>query len=115
MPGDENPPSQEVLAGLVENLVLQCEGRTGALPLLQYALQQLWSEHATGRLPDSRWSSRLLEDLVVQVAGRKPAGIGRRRRRGREGGRRADRRPLADAARAANRPEGKGWTCGTAY
>jgi WD40 repeat protein len=54
--------------GLVENLVLQCEGRIGALPLLQYALQQLWPEHVAGRLAESRWSSRLIEDFVVQRA-----------------------------------------------
>ena len=54
--------------GLVENLVLQCEGRAGALPLLQFALKRLWSEHLAGRLAASGRSSQLIEDFVVQVA-----------------------------------------------
>src|SRR5262249_49238895 len=40
----------------------------GALPLLQYALEQLWPDHVAGRLAESRWSSRLIEDFVVQRA-----------------------------------------------
>lgn len=43
--------------------MLQCEGRIGALPLLQYALHQLWPEHVAGRLAETRWSSRLIEDF----------------------------------------------------
>jgi WD40 repeat protein len=54
-------------SGLVENLVLQCEGRLGALPLLQFALKRLWPAQVAGRL-DQRWSSQLIEDFVVQVA-----------------------------------------------
>jgi tetratricopeptide (TPR) repeat protein len=67
--------------GLVENLVLQCEGRAGALPLLQFALKRLWSEHVAGRLADSRWSSRLIEDFVVQVADTLYEGSGAERAR----------------------------------
>ena len=55
-------------AGLVESLALQCEGRAGSLPLLQFALKRLWPEHVVGRLAESRWSSRLIEDFVVQAA-----------------------------------------------
>src|SRR5262249_10780548 len=55
-------------SGLVESLVVQCEGRVGALPLLQFALKRLWSEHVTGPLDKDRWSSHLIEDYVVQVA-----------------------------------------------
>src|SRR5262249_1374608 len=55
-------------SGLVESLVVQCEGRVGALPLLQFALKRLWSEHVMGPLDKDRWSSRLIEDYVVQVA-----------------------------------------------
>jgi WD40 repeat protein len=54
--------------GLVESLALQCEGRSGALPLLQFALTRLWPDHLAGRLAESRWSSRLIEDFVVQAA-----------------------------------------------
>jgi WD40 repeat protein len=55
-------------SGLVEALVVQCEGRSGALPLLQFALTQLWTAHAAGALDERRWSSRLIEDFLVQVA-----------------------------------------------
>lgn len=68
-------------AGLVENLVLQCEGCSGALPLLQFALKRLWSEHVAGRLAESRWSSRLIEDFVVQVADTLFEGTGEGRER----------------------------------
>ena len=54
--------------GLAASLVLQCEGRSGALPLLQFALKRLWAEHVAGPLDDSRWSSRLIEDYLVKVA-----------------------------------------------
>jgi hypothetical protein len=54
--------------GLVENLVGQAEGRAGALPLLQFALRQLWPDHAAGRLDEGYWSSRLIEDFLVQTA-----------------------------------------------
>lgn len=53
---------------LVENLVGQAEGRPGALPLLQFALKQLWSEHVADRLNETFWSSRLIEDFLVQAA-----------------------------------------------
>lgn len=53
---------------LVENLVAQTEGRAGALPLLQFALKRLWPDHVAGRLAETGWSSRLIEDFLVQAA-----------------------------------------------
>jgi WD40 repeat protein len=53
---------------LVENLVAQAEGRSGALPLLQFAMKRLWTDHITGHLEEASWSSRLIEDFVVQAA-----------------------------------------------
>jgi WD40 repeat protein len=53
---------------LVENLVTQAEGRTGALPLLQFALKRLWPDHVAGRLDESSWSSHLIEDFLVEAA-----------------------------------------------
>ena len=57
-------------AVLVENLIAQAEGRAGALPLLQFALQQLWPAHATGTLDETEWASRLIEDFLVEAADR---------------------------------------------
>jgi TPR repeat protein len=54
--------------GLVENLVAQAEGRAGALPLLEFALKRLWADHVGGRLDEKSWSSRLIEDFLVQAA-----------------------------------------------
>jgi hypothetical protein len=53
---------------LVESLVVQAEGRAGALPLLQFALKHLWTDHVIGRLDETSWSSRLIEDFLVQAA-----------------------------------------------
>jgi WD40 repeat protein len=53
---------------LVENLVAQAEGRSGALPLLEFALKQLWTEHIACRIEEASWSSRLIEDFLVQAA-----------------------------------------------
>lgn len=51
----------------VERLVDQVEGRAGALPLLQFALQQLWPKLVSGRL-DSLGSTRLIEDFLTDTA-----------------------------------------------
>jgi hypothetical protein len=53
---------------LVESLVAQAEGRAGALPLLQFALRRLWPEHIAGNLEEASWSTRLIEDALVQAA-----------------------------------------------
>jgi len=53
---------------LMENLAAQAEGRAGALPLLQFALKRLWPDHVAGRLEEATWSSRLIEDFLVQAA-----------------------------------------------
>lgn len=55
-------------AALVENLVAQAEGRMGALPLLQFALRRLWPEQVADTLDDSKWSSRLIEEFLVETA-----------------------------------------------
>jgi WD40 repeat protein len=55
-------------AELVENLVSQAEGRAGALPLLQFALKRLWPEQVAGCLRDADWSTKLIEDFLVQAA-----------------------------------------------
>jgi WD40 repeat protein len=52
---------------LMERLVDQVEGRAGALPLLQFALQQLWPKHVAGRL-DSVGSTQLIEDFLTDAA-----------------------------------------------
>ena len=52
---------------LVERLVDQVEGRAGALPLLQFALQQLWPKHVMGSV-DSRGSTQLIEDFLTEAA-----------------------------------------------
>lgn len=53
---------------LVENLVAQAEGRAGALPLLEFALKRLWGDHMANRLDEMAWSTRLIEDFLVQAA-----------------------------------------------
>ena len=53
---------------LVDSLVTQAEGRAGSLPLLQFALKRLWPDLSAGRLNESQWSSRLIEDFLVQAA-----------------------------------------------
>jgi hypothetical protein len=55
-------------ATLVENLVAQAEGRTGALPLLQFALKRLWLDQVKDPLKEADWSSRLIEEFLVQAA-----------------------------------------------
>jgi hypothetical protein len=60
--GQPWPPS------FVDAFVDQAEGRAGALPLLQFALKQLWPEHVIGHLDEANWSSRLIEDFLVQAA-----------------------------------------------
>jgi tetratricopeptide (TPR) repeat protein len=52
---------------VVEGLVDQVEGRAGALPLLQFALQQLWPKHITGQL-EKVGSARLIEDFLTSAA-----------------------------------------------
>jgi tetratricopeptide (TPR) repeat protein len=53
---------------LVESLVAQAEGRAGALPLLEFALKRMWADNVAGRLDEANWSSRLIEDFLVQAA-----------------------------------------------
>jgi tetratricopeptide (TPR) repeat protein len=55
-------------APLVESLVAQAEGRAGALPLLSFALRHLWPDQIDGHLDEARWSSRLIEDFLVEAA-----------------------------------------------
>ena len=54
-------------AGLVERLIDQVEGRAGALPLMQFALQQLWPKHSLGRWDDAK-STQLIEDFLTEPA-----------------------------------------------
>ncbi len=53
---------------LAEYFVAQAEGRAGALPLLQFALQRLWPDHAAGRLAETGWDTCLIEDYLVETA-----------------------------------------------
>lgn len=55
-------------APIVENLVAQAEGRSGALPLLEFALKRLWPQLLAGKLSDAGWSSWLIEDFLVEAA-----------------------------------------------
>lgn len=55
-------------SALIESLVAQVEGRAGALPLLEFALKQLWVDHIAGNLDEEQSSSRLIEDFLVQAA-----------------------------------------------
>jgi hypothetical protein len=54
-------------SALVERLVDQVEGRAGALPLLQFAMQQLWPKHVSGLL-GSLGSTQLIEDFLTEAA-----------------------------------------------
>ncbi len=56
------PPS------LVDSFVGQAEGRAGALPLLQFALKSMWHDLHGGALDNDRFTSRLIEDFLVQAA-----------------------------------------------
>ncbi|MBV5269858.1 MAG: ATP-binding protein [Afipia sp.] len=53
---------------LVETLVSQAEGRSGALPLLQFALKRLWPSNLAGTLDEQSWSTTLIEDFLVEAA-----------------------------------------------
>jgi WD40 repeat protein len=52
----------------VEMLISQAEGRAGALPLLQFALTRLWPDHVADRLQEQNWTTRLIEDFLVEAA-----------------------------------------------
>jgi WD40 repeat protein len=52
---------------LVERLIDQVEGRAGALPLLQFALQQLWPKNLNNQLDNVR-STQLIEDFLTEMA-----------------------------------------------
>jgi hypothetical protein len=49
-------------SAFVEDLVAQAEGRTGALPLVEFALKRLWPNHVGNRLDEARGASRLIGD-----------------------------------------------------
>ncbi|WP_352852410.1 hypothetical protein [Mesorhizobium sp. M0895] len=55
-------------AALVDNLISQAEGRAGALPLLQFALQRLWIDRVAGHLDETLALSQLIEEFLVEAA-----------------------------------------------